>query len=92
MNRRSEAVCPIPTGIYPRRQPVKPIEMQARPSDFEAVIKRLNHLFSYVEQNVGACSAKEHVLDEVVNISRQIDRAVQRVTNHGPAKAAQEHD
>lgn len=71
---------------------MRPIEMQARPSDFESVIRRLNHLFAYVDKNVGDGPTKEHILDEVVNISRQVDRAVQRVASHGAAKASQEYD
>lgn len=50
-----------------------------RLSDFEAVVKRLDHLFRYVEKNVGEGPSREHLLDEVVNISKQVERAAARV-------------
>lgn len=79
--RRSEMVCPVPVGRYPRRQPVatKTADPQVRPSDFDGVLHRLNHMFAYIEKRLDDGPHKEHLLDEVVNISRQIDRAAQRV-------------
>lgn len=80
MNRRSEAVCPVPVGHYPRRQPVKPQpQIPPRPTDFDAVVQRLQYLFAYVEKHVGDGPGKEHMLDEVVNISKQVERAAARV-------------
>jgi hypothetical protein len=49
-----------------------------RPSDFDAVRVRLRYLEAYVQKRLAEGPEKEHVLDEVVNITQQIDRAVKR--------------
>lgn len=50
-----------------------------RLTGFAAVVKRLDYLFQYVEKNVSEGPSREHLLDEVVNISRQVERAAARV-------------
>lgn len=56
----------------------KTADPQVRPSDFDGVLHRLNHMFAYIEKRLDDGPDKEHLLDEVVNISKQIDRAAKR--------------
>lgn len=57
----------------------KTADPQVRPSDFDGVLHRLNHMFAYIEKRLDDGPHKEHLLDEVVNISKQIDRAAKRI-------------